>query len=388
MLRRSPTWRSRFCGAASLLCGAALLSPLGLAACGADPAEKAEATADPWAAGPYPVGHRQVALPGLRPLTVELWYPAQAGGVGAPMPEAYAEDDAQQAIYEGLIESAPAGCPTTEAASARDAAVEAGAWPAVVFSHCSGCARFSSATVMERLASHGFVIAAPDHTGDTLWDRLDGDGAPLDTATLELRALDQAAVLDALLSPPDAQWAEVAELVDAERIGAMGHSFGSVTTGLLSQRDDRVRAAIGVAAPMENPLLRGVSMAELGLPLLLVLAQEDNSIMELGNNLLRDNATAAAGPTWLVEVPDAGHWSVSDLAGLTPSLMPGCGEAERQTAPGESFSYLPPEDGMNLLGALSVAFFNEHLRGRDGAFEALDLSPAAATRTQTVSPAR
>lgn len=357
-----------------------------LAGCGAEPAEKAAATADPWAAGPYPVGHRRVALPGLRPLVVELWYPAQGGGAGAPMPEAYSEDDVQQGVYEELLRSAPAGCPSTEAASALDAAVEPGAWPAVVFSHCSGCARFSSATVMERLASHGFVIAAPDHPGDRLWDRLDGSAAPLDSATLELRAQDQAAVLDALLSPPDARWAELTEQVDAGRIGAMGHSFGSVTTGLLAQRDDRVRAALGVAAPMENPLLRGVSMAELDLPLLLVLAEEDNSIQEPGNTLLRANAAAAAGPAWLAEVPDAGHWSFSDLAGLTEGLMPGCGEGERQTAPGQSFSYLPPAEGMGLLGALSVAFFNEQLRGREGALEALELPAGAATLTQTAPP--
>ena len=357
-----------------------------LAGCGAEPAEKAEATADPWAAGPYPVGHRRVAVPGLRSLTVELWYPAAAEGVGAPMPEAYAEEDDQRAVYEELLARAPAGCPSIEAASASDAAVEAGSWPAVLFSHCSGCARFSSATVMERLASHGFVVAAPDHPGDTLWDRLDGSAAPLDTATLELRAQDQAAVLDALLSPPDARWAEVTERIDAERIGAMGHSFGSVTTGLLSQRDPRVRAAIGVAAPMENPLLRGVSMAELDLPLLLVLAEEDNSIQEPGNTLLRANAAAAAGPAWLAEVPDAGHWSFSDLAGLTEGLMPGCGEGERQTAPGQTFSYLPPTEGLDLLGALSVAFFNEQLRGRDGALEALALPAGTATLTQTAPP--
>jgi dienelactone hydrolase len=194
------------------------------------------------------------------------------------------------------------GCPST--ATRADPAAQAadGPFPVVVFSHCSGCVRFSSVTASERLVSHGFVVLAADHAGDTLFDGLAGDPLPLSTATLQLRLSDQQALLDALEAPPSGAWAAVAELADLSRIGAMGHSFGSVTTGLLAQEDDRVRAALGVGAPMENPLLAGVEMENLDLPLLLVLLAEDNSITEVGNGLIRSNAAEPPGPAFLAEV--------------------------------------------------------------------------------------
>ena len=358
--------------------------PLGLLlACGGAPKGGAlTASADPWEDGPYGVGRSALSLDLGRELRVEAWFPAAAAGQASPIEEAYLDDPDQQATYAALLAEAPVGCPST--ATRADPAAQAadGPFPVVVFSHCSGCVRFSSVTAIERLVSHGFVVLAADHAGDTLFDSLAGDPLPLSTATLQLRLSDQQALLDALEAPPSGAWAAVAELADLSRIGAMGHSFGSVTTGLLAQEDDRVRAALGVGAPMENPLLAGVEMENLDLPLLLVLLAEDNSITEVGNGLIRSNAAEPPGPAFLAEVADAGHFSVSDLAGLTDDLMPGCGEDQRQTAPGQSFTYLPPRAGLPLLGALSVAFFDEHLRGEDQALVRLDL-PAGTTLNQT-----
>lgn len=359
-----------------------MLPLVGLLACGAKPAEPLAADADPWEDGPYGVKRQALDLGGGRSLRVEAWVPAAAAGDPAPIAEAYLDDDAQRATYEELLAAAPAGCPSTTTRADPTAEAAAGPFPVVLFSHCSGCVRFSSVTAVERLVSHGFVVLAADHAGDTLFDSLAGDQLPLNSATLDLRLRDQQAILDALEAPPSGGWAEVAAVADLDQIGAMGHSFGSVTTGLLAQEDPRVRAALGVGAPMENPLLAGVEMEQLDLPLLLVLLAEDNTITEVGNDLLRSNAAEPPGPAFLAEVADAGHFSVSDLAGLTDGLMPGCGEDQRQTAPGQSFTYLPPSAGLPLLGALSVAFFDEHLRADRGALLRLDL-PTSATLTQT-----
>jgi dienelactone hydrolase len=343
-----------------------------LIACGGAPKGGAlAASADPWEDGPYGVGGSALSLDLGRELRVEAWFPAKTAGAASAIEKAYLDDPDQQSTYAALLEDAPV------IAEAAD-----GPFPVVVFSHCSGCVRFSSVTAIERLVSHGFVVLAADHAGDTLFDGLAGDQLPLNTATLQLRLSDQQALLDALEAPPSGGWASVAALADLDRVGAMGHSFGSVTTGLLAQEDDRVRAALGVGAPMENPLLAGVEMESLALPLLLVLLAEDNSITEVGNELIRSNAAEPPGPAFLAEVADAGHFSVSDIAGLTEGLMPGCGEDQRQTAPGQSFTYLPPSAGLPLLGALSVAFFDEHLRGEDEALIRLDL-PAGTTLTQT-----
>ena len=152
----------------------------------------------------------------------------------------------------------------------------------------------------------------------------------------------------------------------ADQIGALGHSFGSVSAGLLAQEDARIGAVMGIAAPLENPLLSGVDISSLAVPLLFLVAGEDNSITEAGNTLLRSNYAEAPGPAWKVEVADAGHWSFSDVCGLTESFMPGCGEDARQTDPDETVTYPDPDATRALGAALAVAFFQEALLGLEG----------------------
>ena len=314
--------------------------------------------------GPYAVGQatRTVVDPARdRTLRVEVWYPAEAGsGTGEPVPSlaGSAED---QVRYASLLSSAPEACPTRTTGAARDAVALSGPWPLVVFSHCADCVRFSSLSVAERLASHGVMVAAPDHAGGTLFDDLDGQSVGLTEAFLQTRRADLSVVLDALLAsdfPGVPQ--RLRGLADPDRIGALGHSFGSVTAGLTAQDDPRITAVAGIAAPMANPLLPGVDMARLTLPLLYLVAREDNSITEFGNLLIRETFAAAPGPAWKVEVDDAGHWSFSDLCGLHDAFMPGCGEDTRQTD-GTPFTYLPVSDGIAVAQTWVTAFFRAHL---------------------------
>lgn len=69
---------------------------------------------------------------------------------------------------------------------------------------------------------------------------------------------------------------------------------------------------------------------------------------------------------WKIEVADAGHWSVSDLAGLTSMFAPGCGEGIRQTD-GADFSYLDPAVGREVTAAYVTAFFRATLEDDAGA---------------------
>src|SRR5690606_31082340 len=131
----------------------------------------------------------------------------------------------------------------SNSAAAPELASVAKPLPTVVFSHCHGCARFSSYSLAERLASHGFLVAAVDHAGSTLFDQLLDELPPLDASTLELRRDDVIRVIDELLDPAAASLpSELVGLADGERLGALGHSFGAVTTGLVLQDDPRPRA--------------------------------------------------------------------------------------------------------------------------------------------------
>ncbi|HEY0250456.1 MAG TPA: hypothetical protein VGC41_02975 [Kofleriaceae bacterium] len=142
--------------------------------------------------------------------------------------------------------------------------------------------------------------------------------------------------------------------------------MGAVTAGRVAQLDSRISAAAALCAPMENPLTPGVTLSELDVPLMFMVAVEDNSITEFGNKFIRDNFTNATVPATKIEVPDAGHWSVSDLDGLTSAFAPGCGDAERQTD-GSPFTYLDPLVGRRIASAYATAFFRATLEDDAGA---------------------
>ncbi len=164
-----------------------LVAAILAAACGND----AEPELDPRyeSPGAFGVGNATLTMTDDsrdRTLTVEVWYPQQGSGQGTPVEE-FVVSTADQATYQGLLEEAPVGCPSTQAGSTRDA-ISAGdePLPLLVFSHCHNCVRFSSFAIAERLASHGFVVAAPDHAGNTLFDDLAGTGVELNTEFLHV----------------------------------------------------------------------------------------------------------------------------------------------------------------------------------------------------------
>jgi predicted dienelactone hydrolase len=325
-------------------------------------------------AGAYEVGTTRIELVDAsraRALTAQLWYPAGTAAAGASAPIEMLEAEPHRAQYAGLL-AAATSCPNRTAHAAIDTApqeppADAPAFPLIAFSHCHDCARFSEMTVAERLASHGFVVVAVDHTGNTVYDHLAGHEETIGTAFLDVRTADIRFAIDQVLAgahPPGLA-------IDASAIGVFGHSFGAVTAGAVAQADPRIGAAAAIAAPMDNPLIPGVDIAQLHVPLLFVVAREDNSITELGNKLLRGNFTDAAVPAWKLEVADAGHWSFSDMNGAADVLMAGCGSATRQTD-GTDFAYLDPPTGRALAAAYVTAFFRATLRGDDGARAYLD----------------
>jgi dienelactone hydrolase len=339
--------------------------------CGSDDASQQKAAPRFESPGPHAVGHVRFDLVDAsraRSLSVTAWYPAEsASGAKAPIDSLLAEG-ADRDAYAALVAAAPEDCATRSVGSAPSPArsTESSTWPLVVFSHCHNCLGLSAASIAERLASYGFVVAAPDHAENTLFDKIAGTAVGLSKEFLQTRALDVRFVLDTLLEPsaqdvPDA----LRGAGDATRVGVFGHSFGGVTTGLVLQDDPRPLAGVSIAAPMENPLLPGVSMTQIDKPVLFLLAQEDNSIGEIGNDILRSNFDDGNPPLVKVEVADAGHWSFSDICGLTSDSGAGCGEAQRQTDTSETFRYLPVRDGIALASAYVTAFFSAELRADD-----------------------
>lgn len=316
--------------------------------------------------GPYPVGRATVTLEDTaraRTLRVEIWYPAaesaRAAAEAGHAIEDFAAEGAERDQLAPLVAAAPDPGTTRRLHAALGAAPAGGGpFPVAAFSHCYNCVRFSIATVAERLASHGVAVVAPDHTGGTLFDDLAGTAAPLDTQFLATRAADMRFVLDRVLDPAAAELpAELRGGLDPDRVGVFGHSFGGVTAGLVLMEDTRPLSGLALAVPMENPLLPGVRVADLHVPLFFLLATEDNSIGLLGNDILRVNYDEANPPVWKAEVKDAGHWSVTDICGIVEGFSAGCATDDTRQTDGEPFTYLDIEAARGITAAYTSAFF-------------------------------
>ena len=352
---------------------------LGAGGCGSSDTAPAAAPVDAGALapsadvdGPNPVGHATFDVTDAarsRALRVTVWYPADAAGAAAATAGTPLEDleppGAHHDALAALVAAAKPACTRKRTRSAPDLAPAAGPWPVLVFSHCHGCARFSEAVVAERLASHGFAVVAPDHTGDTMYD---ATLAPLDDTFLATRAADLRFVLDlALDASSTALPAALRGKFDAGRAGVFGHSYGAITTGLALRDDARLKAGLSIAAPMAG-LLGPAQMSDLHVPVALLLASEDNSVPKIvGNDVMEKDFTEAASPAYIARVADAGHFSFSDLCGLTAQDQAGCGEGKRMDAPHDAFSYVAADTSRAFAQRWVTAFFRASLLGDDAA---------------------
>ena len=120
---------------------------------------------DPFARGPFPVGVRTTTLTdaarGGRRLPLEVWYPATDAHAGQDTV------DPTRDRYEMLP-----GLPSVSQDAVRDAAARQGPFPLVAFSHGYGGHRRQSTFLCTHLASHGYVVAAPEHVGNTVLDAM------------------------------------------------------------------------------------------------------------------------------------------------------------------------------------------------------------------------
>lgn len=338
------------------------------------------------ARGPLAVGVSTTSVTDTsraRTLPVEVWYPAVEAGDPSDVLD-FETDPDRRAVLSALLTDAPPACVTATTGATRDADAIPGDYPVVLFSHCYTCTRWSAHFVMERLASHGFIVVAPSHEGDTIFDREAGMILPLDATLLATRTADVRFTLDRVLAgdvlPSGAS-------ADPSRIGVLGHSLGSVTSGAVAQTDDRIAAAGGLAAPMDNPLVPGVSIEAIDVPLALLVATEDNSVGLAGNIITRNNFEDANPPAYKLEVIDAGHWSVTNIARIGEAYEAGCGDGLRQQSD-EPFTYASIERVNALTATFVTVFFAAHLNGDEAGFDRLDPDSPDAWPSDTVFDTR
>jgi len=308
--------------------------------------------------GPHPVGVRTLQLadparPDLsdpmqpRPLTVEVYYPSdEAAVVGVP-----------RDVVTVL------GLEVTETPAYRDVPISAGPFPLVLFSHGNGGIRFQSFFFAAHLASHGFVVATPDHHGNTFLDALEG----IEDADSALnRPLDLSFLIDELTAFTAEPGHFLEGAIDPQKIGASGHSFGGYTVLALAGgafdlgtfTDARVKAILPQAPAaffFEDAFFAGIS-----LPTLVVGGSLDETTPFPANQQHPfDVLPSGAAFVGLAELADAGHFTFSDFCEVPRELLGFLGGFDEACEP----RHLAWRHAHDIVNYLSLNFFDAILNG-------------------------
>jgi len=286
---------------------------------------------DPRDFGPYAPGVRvrTFTKPSARdgsPRALEtvIWYPAAAG----------------------------AGPLDAENGGVLDAPVDAsgGPYPVVMFSHGScGYAR-QSLYLTPLLASWGFVVVSVPHPGNQIFEFPECGLAEAQTASFQERVPDIRFVLDRMLELSSTPGSPFLGVLDGERIGMMGHSFGGMTTYRVAVRDARIKAAVPIAPPVFGE-------PTLDVPTLTVLGKID-SVVDPEPPLAA--FAAAARPKYLAVIENAGHYVGSDSCFPRPDCKPP--------------ETLTQDEAHALVVRYVVPFLKRHLAG-DESFRSLLETP-------------
>lgn len=329
--------------------------------------------------GPYPVGVTTAVFVDQerldpftrepRTLVTEIWYPADDAARGLPKnrfidfipPEVVGEieefayipgPDPYRVSVEFLSDR-------FRNEAVRDAPVRGGKFPLVIFSHSTNGYRFQSTFWCDYLASHGYVIVAPDHTGNARFSFVGGKLIPYlhdeNQHSIYDRPKDMIFLLDQLHWWNQGADARFAGRLDLDATCAAGHSFGSATAIAVATVEPRFKAVIGMACAYRtlppNPTV----------PTLHMLAAEDGFIGPEGNETIRWHQSLHTGPSFLLEMKQGGHLSFTDNLVLCDRPHEGVGPGMRH-ATGAPFVHTPPEAAYQIVNSYSAAFLGYYLK--------------------------
>ena len=231
----------------------------------------------------------------------------------------------------------------------------------VVFSHGNSSVQYQSVFLMERLASHGFVVVAPGHVGNTVFDL---DDVPRTDVALR-RPIDVGDAFDHAVEVLPA-------CVNATAgFAIVGHSFGGWTTlatagaqidlaGLEAHcavsddflcglpddpnlHDDRVWAAVPLAPAGAASL--GAGLAALDVPIWIIAGLDDQTTTWESQAL--PIFVGLKSPATLIGLDGVGHYSFGDPCIYADD---GCGD-----------DFLDPEEARQQISTLTTAFLDQVL---------------------------
>lgn len=197
------------------------------------------------------------------------------------------------------------------------AGTQAGRYPLVVYSHSSGAHRRVATFLTNHLASHGYLVAAMDHSemvAPELAARTGETGEERDArirALIGSRAPDIRFLLDHLLGE------ELGLDIDPTRIGLAGHSFGGWTVLAAAERDPTISAVVAMAPGGASRPRPGILPLRLDFawdaPTLFLVAENDTPLPLAGMYELFDR-TRAPKRMMILHRADHSHF-VDDVEG-------------------------------------------------------------------------
>jgi hypothetical protein len=309
-----------------------------------------------------------------RRVMVQVWYPATAGQEGEPAP--YLPDG----VINAHALATSFGFPgfflnhfqhaTTNSLLNAPIATCFDQWPVLVFSHGWNGMRYQNTAQMEALASHGFVIFAPEHSygavvtvypdGTRIYNK-DGalpSGVSDEEYDIAAYILGQSWVGDLVFTLDQIESLQSGEIIslfqgylDTSRIGMLGHSTGGGAVLQTCWQDERCKAVVG-EDPWLVPYDRAMPASGLRQPSLNMFSE--NWLKERNltlNNQLWDNQPSGAQRMTILGTQ---HYDFSDISlysplGATLGLK-GPINAERE---------------ISLFNDFLIGFFDQHLVNPD-----------------------
>jgi predicted dienelactone hydrolase len=352
-------------------------------------------TVIPPPSGAHAIGTTRFDLTGSRKIPVQAWYPAQPSDGPREM---YLDDELRAALAE-MTRVPKFLLPQNPSYSVVNAPAVPSRYPVLVFNHGFGSFQKQSTSLMEELASHGYVVLSVGHPSESLvvqfadgtvqrhradhpaWveiraglkdleknirevepllarARAAKDPATLREAMIAIAAhrsyaalvpvlefwrQDTSLVLDQLGSLP----APLGAIVDPAQVGVFGHSLGGMVSGQLAMTDARVRAGMnfdGAQLP-----LSGEGPYALRVPFCFLYAGTSKvGATSVSTGGMNDALLTAGGCG--ATLRGATHLNFTDMNNL--SMM------------ARALGSIDRAEMARVLRAATVGFFDHHLKGR------------------------
>ena len=314
--------------------------------------------------GSFSVGHMKFTAIDAdrddRSLVIDVWYPvdeADAPDLSSPETEfaSYTLTGPLAIRSEFAVENLPVSSRTDQVF--------------LVFSHGYGGTNTQSIPLMETLASHGFIIASPEHTGNTALDRTDDQ-----PTAASRRVPDVSFVIDTFFKRNTTVDDAFENRFDTSNTGVLGHSFGGTTSiGMITSwadgpTDPRVKAIFPIAGGVRT--FDAEELAAIDVPVFLLGGTEDESA--IANNIFGFAEMTAAPNLFKVEIEGATHTHFANICAIGDYLIdigfamdawPGLGAGALLAPYAESCSpdAFPVDEAHRIQNLYAVSFFKRFL---------------------------